>query len=326
RFPLSFATSSVILILVSIFLASAIEAEAKKKVLLYSRTEGFRHYSIPTAIKIIRSLGKNNKPGWQSFATEDASKFEKKGWLEQFDAIVFVSVSGKALSHEGAENMRKYIQKGGGYMGIHEACDALHDYSWYGRLVGGFFDYHPEICHAKLRIEDHSHPSVAHLGSTWEVYDEMYNFLSNPTDVGKKLVLSADDNSYPDPVNSIAYRARLQGSPHPIAWYKEGHQLNHNPHRKLGGGLDPTRAERKAGQAGSGGDGRSFYTALGHTNKIWHQKDFQEHVLGALQWVLESPSLRSNDPTKQVGSKYTGVANNATNNPSDPTTASSSKS
>ncbi|EPQ26378.1 uncharacterized protein PFL1_06026 [Pseudozyma flocculosa PF-1] len=290
-------------------LAAFSSAEAKKKVLIYSYTEGFRHYSIPTAVKTIRSLGKNNTPGWDSVHSEDPTDFNKDGYLDQFDALVFVSVSGKALSTKGAANMRKYIEAGGGYMGIHEACDALDDHAWYGRLVGAYFDYHPEICHATLNVEDRSHPSVAHLGKTWKVYDEMYNFRSNPRDYGKQLVLSADESSYPDPVTSKADRAALQGSPHPIAWYKEGGQLDYNPHVKVGGGTDPKKKDRKKHVEGKGGDGRSFYTALGHTNASWRDSDFQGHILGALRWVLESPTLRSSSPdadSSRPGSKYDG--------------------
>lgn len=302
-----FSVSRALLPLVLAAVALAPSALAKKKILIYSYTQGFHHYSIPTAVETIKELGKNNDPGYDSVHSDDPDDFEKKGWLDQFDALVFVSVSGKALSSKGADRMREYIEAGGGYMGIHEACDALNDYHWYGRLAGAYFDYHPEICHATLVIEDKSHPSVAHLGKTWKVYDEMYNYLSDPRDYGKQLVLSVDEESYNDPVTSVKDRARMQGSPHPIAWYKEGGQLDYNPHVKVGGGTDPTKKEKKSGKAGTGGDGRSFYTALGHTNKTWHDDDFQGHILGALNWVLESPSLKSNNanaPADAVGSDY----------------------
>ncbi|KAN0062013.1 hypothetical protein ACQY0O_006008 [Thecaphora frezii] len=282
-------------------------ALAKKKILIYSYTESFRHDSIPTAVQTIKSLGQNNSPGWDSVHSEDPDDFHRRGYLDQFDALVFVSVSGKALDARGADNMRKYIENGGGYMGIHEACDALNNYSWYGRLVGAYFDYHPEITHAILRVEDKRHPSVAHLGNTWKVYDEMYNYNSNPRAYGKKLVLSADDDSYPDPVTSKADKAAIQGKGHPIAWYKEGGQLDYNPHVKVGGGTDPKRSDRRKGVEGKGGDGRSFYTALGHTNETWHESDFQGHILGALHWVLDSPSLKSSGPDAESwrpGSEY----------------------
>ncbi|PWZ02486.1 class I glutamine amidotransferase-like protein [Testicularia cyperi] len=281
--------------------------EAKKKILIYSYTQGFRHYSIPTAVQTVRSLGENNSPGYDSVHSEDPSDFEEEGFLDQFDALVFISVSGKALSKKGAGALRRYIEAGGGYVGVHEACDALYEQKWYGRLVGAYFNYHPQITHATLNVVNHSHPSVAHLGDTWKVYEEMYNFNSDPSKYGKQYVLTADEDSYADPVETKAQRASEQGSPHPIAWWSEGGQLDYNPHVKVGGGTDPTKAQIRAGTEGNGGEGRMFYTGLGHTNAIWKDEDMQSHILGAIQWVLESPTLRSNNlgaPSTAVGSDY----------------------
>ncbi|KDN44936.1 class I glutamine amidotransferase-like protein [Tilletiaria anomala UBC 951] len=281
-------------------------ADARQKLLIYTRTEGYRHLSIPTAIANVKELCNQN--GVDVYATEDESKMEDKSWLYGFDALVFISTSGDALTGKGISNMRNYIQDGGGFFSAHEACDALLTTPWYLRLVGAQFDYHPEICHATLNVHNEDHPSVAHLNSTWKVFDEMYNFLSDPRKLGYQLVLSADDHSYHDPVNPIPERIRLQGNPHPIAWFKEGNLLTHPAHKKIGGGVDNNKNAIRKGTQGVGGAGRSFYTALGHTDEQWEDETFHKHVWGAISWVLDSPSIQSNSGnTSAPGTAYTGT-------------------
>lgn len=281
--------------------------DAQKKMLIYTYTQGFHHYSIPTATKVVQQLAQKANPPIDTVHSDDPDDFEKPNWLSQFDMLMFISVSGKALSDDGAEAMQKYIEAGGGYLGVHEACDALYEHTWYGRLVGAYFNYHPQITWATLDIVNKTHPATAHLNSTWRVYDEMYNFNSNPSKWGKQYLITADQSSYEDPVETIPERNSEQGSPHPIAWWKEGDQLTYNPHIKVGGGTDPTKAEIRSGTAGTGGPGRSFYTALGHTNAMWNDNDFQQHIMGAVQWLMDSPVLKSsssNPPPGAVGSDY----------------------
>ena len=285
--------------------------EGRKKMLIYTYTQGFHHYSIPTATKVVQQLAKEADPPIDTVHSADPTDFEKKDWLSQFDMLMFISVSGKALSDAGAEAMRQYIEAGGGYLGVHEACDALYEHHWYGRLVGAYFNYHPEITHATLNIVNRTHPATEHLNATWRVYDEMYNYNSDPSKWGKQYLITADESSYHDPVETIAQRASEQGSPHPLAWWKEGDQLTYNPHVKVGGGTESTKAEIRSGQAGTGGPGRSFYTALGHTNAMWNDEDFQLHIMGAVSWLMNSPVLKSssaNPPPGAVGSDYDPVA------------------
>ena len=304
RAALSLFSWAALALMFSLFPASA---HANKKMLIYTYTQGFHHYSIPTATKVVEQLAKNADPPIDTVHSADPTDFEKPNWLSQFDMLMFISVSGKALSDKGAQALLNYIEAGGGYMGVHEACDALYEHHWYGRLVGAYFNYHPEITHATLNVINRTHPATAHLNSTWRVYDEMYNFNSNPSKWGKQYLITADESSYKDPVETIAERASQQGSPHPLAWWKEGNQLTYNPHVKVGGGTDPTKQEIRDGTAGTGGAGRSFYTALGHTNAMWNDDAFQQHVMGAVQWLMESPVLKSssaNPPAGAVGSKY----------------------
>lgn len=311
-------TASLLAFFTLLALAALDGVDAKKKILIYTYAQAYYHESIPVATKTVQRLGEKSSPGFDSVHSNDPADFEKSGWLKQFDALVFLSISGKALSKTGSGNLRRYIEAGGGYVGIHVSCDALTDHPWYGRLVGAFFHYHPQLTHATLNVVDHKHPSTAHLNKTWHVYDEIYSFKSDPSKYGKQYVLTARESSYDDPIESREQRASEQGSPHPIAWWKEGGQLDYDPHVKVGGGTDPTKQQIRDGTAGTGGAGRSFYTSLGHTKSVWAKEDFQMHILGAIEWVLESPSLRSNNASASklaVGSALTSTSDDNTRAP-----------
>ncbi|PWN53764.1 class I glutamine amidotransferase-like protein, partial [Violaceomyces palustris] len=284
-------------------LVSPFHALARQKILLYTYTQTFRHDSIPTAVEQIQKWGSTEWPYYDVFHTENLRLFDQKGFLNQFDALVFVSTSGRILNPKGEQNMIRYIRNGGGFMGVHEASDSVY-HPWYGRLLGAFFNYHPEECKAELIVEDSDHPSVSFLtNGTWNVKDEMYNFLSDPRAYGRQLVLSANESSYHDPVETKAQRASEQGSPHPLAWWKEGSLMDPADHR-VGGMTDDNSTSLRA----SGGDGRSFYTALGHSNETWMDETFQKHFLGGLFWVLNSTTIKSSSPEVESwrpGQNYT---------------------
>ena len=159
-----------------------------------------------------------------------------------------------------------------------------------------------------VNIASHTHPSTSFFTTnSWHTKDEEYNFLSNPRDLGYTVVLTADEKSYIDPVSPLSVRAKMQGNPHPLAWYKEGNILTHPKHKKIGGGVDNTAAQRRKGTEGTGGNGRSFYTALGHSKKQWDDEQFQKHIWGAVQWLLASPVIQSNSGNSSApGSAFNG--------------------
>ena len=139
--------------------------------------------------------------------------------------MVFLSTTGDVLTPEQQAAFEDYIRNGGGYVGIHSAADTEYDWAWYGGLVGAYFLSHPAPQDATLLVEDRTHESTAHLGDTWQRFDEWYDFRDNPRD-RVHVLMSVDpatlvESQMPDD--------------HPIAWC---HDYD---------------------------GGRAWYTALGHT-------------------------------------------------------------
>ncbi|KAK0524550.1 hypothetical protein OC834_005489 [Tilletia horrida] len=269
-------------------LATASLVDARQRVLVYTKTLRFRHDSIPNAIAAVTELGSTASPpgaGWDTVATEDESvAFASRDTLYAFDALVFIRTTGEVLSPRAAQLMRQYLEDGGSFVGIHAAADCMRETPWFGRVLGAYFRVHPEITKATLQVAAPSHPSVSFLkNGTWDVEDEIYTFNSNPRDLNHTVLLTIDDDSYPDPVTPKDVRQRLMGSPHPLAWYKDGGILD-------GGVDDPANSTT---QPGTGGPGRSWYTSLGHDPETYADPLFRQHLAAGIRWALDAPSLRS---------------------------------
>lgn len=175
------------------------------KVLVFSKTEGFRHSSIPNGIAAIQQLGVDNN--FEVDATEDATVFTFEN-LVQYDAVIFLSTTGNVLNTNQEAAFEQYIQSGGGYVGIHAASDTEYDWPWYGELVGAYFDSHPSNQTATIEVADRIHPSTKNLPEYWERFDEWYNYRENPR--GNVHVLATLDEN--------TYSGGNMGYDHPIAW------------------------------------------------------------------------------------------------------------
>ncbi|MBU6535229.1 ThuA domain-containing protein [Streptomyces mayonensis] len=213
-----------------------------KKVLVFSRTAGFRHDSIPEGVAALKELG--TPAGISVTATEEAGQFTTNN-LAKYDAVAFLSTTGDVLNDAQQQAFENYIKNGGGYLGIHAAADTEYDWEFYGGLVGAYFDSHPEIQKATVRVEDHDHPATAHLDDAWEHTDELYNYRTNPREQAKVLAT----------LDETTYEGGTMKGDHPIAWCQ------------------------------SYGGGRSFYTGLGHTKESYADETFRGHLLGGMQYA-----------------------------------------
>ncbi|MER5601576.1 ThuA domain-containing protein [Streptomyces sp. NPDC002265] len=179
-----------------------------KRVLVFSKTAGFRHDSIPEGIAAVEQLGRAN--GFTVDATEDAGAFTGKN-LRRYDAVVFMSTTGDVLDAAQQDAFEGYVRHGGGYVGVHSAADTEYDWAFYGGLAGAYFQNHPAIQPATVNVEDRAHPATSHLGRTWERTDEWYNYRSNPREHAHVLA-SLDETSY---------TGGTMNGDHPIAWCQD---------------------------------------------------------------------------------------------------------
>ncbi len=178
---------------------------APYQVLVFSKTAGFRHDSIPAGIQAIRDLGAAN--GFTVTASEDSNVFTTSS-LAAYKAVVFLSTTGDILNNTQQAAFESYVNGGGGYVGVHAAADTEYDWPYYGQLCGAWFHSHPAIQQVTARVEDRTHQSTAHLGTTWVRTDELYNYRTNPRP-NVRVLINLDESTY----------SGGNMGDHPIAWY-----------------------------------------------------------------------------------------------------------
>ncbi|MGW1624557.1 ThuA domain-containing protein [Streptomyces sp. NPDC002172] len=174
------------------------------RLLVHTRTTGYRHDSIPDALAAVREFA-----GVDADATEDPAALEQP--LDGYAAVVFLSTSGEILTPAGRARLAAYVAAGGGFAGVHAAACTEYDWPYYGELLGARFDRHPEYQPGRVLVEDHDHPATRHLPAVWDFTDEWYDFRDSPR--GRvRVLLRADEASY---------EGGGMGDDHPLAWCHE---------------------------------------------------------------------------------------------------------
>ncbi|MFD0939670.1 ThuA domain-containing protein [Pedobacter boryungensis] len=178
----------------------------KPVVLVFSLTKGYHHASITDGINAIQKLGATNR--FTVDTTTNVNLFTAEN-LKKYKALVFLSPTGSNIfTDEQKAALKKYINNGGGFVGIHAASDCNFEWEWYGKMVGGFFDSHPKIQEAKLNIIEAKNKMVKDLPQPWSHKDEWYNFKSFNTSVN--VLIKVDETSY---------QGGTMKNDHPISWY-----------------------------------------------------------------------------------------------------------
>ena len=239
-----------------------------RKVLLFSKTNGFRHGSISTGVKSLTMLGKATG-AFTAVHSEDDSMFEPET-LKQFDAVIMVNTTGelfrpkkwssdpdkKKQEQEREEHLKKslvdFVKSGKGLAGTHSATDTYKNWKEYNQMMGGAFAGHPWHMAVPVRILDGDHPlNKVFGGKGFTITDEIYQFRDDtalPSD--RKLLLSLDPN-----FEQLGKGKRKDGL-YPVSWIS------------------------------TFGDGRTFYCSLGHRDEIYYNPVVLEHYLAGFQYAL----------------------------------------
>jgi type 1 glutamine amidotransferase len=143
---------------------SAVAQEPSFNALLFTKTAAFRHDSIPAGVTAIQELAAAH--GFTVTHTEDSTQFSDAN-LANYDVVIWLSTTGDVLNETEQGAFERYIQGGGGYVGVHAAADTEYDWPWYGGLVGAYFQSHPAIQEATVDVADGVHPATQHLPAEW---------------------------------------------------------------------------------------------------------------------------------------------------------------
>ena len=236
-------------------------------VLIFSKTNGYRDDAqIVAANAALEQIARQH--GWSTYTTENGAVFNP-AQLARFKVVLWNSVSGDVLTAAQRDAFRKWLEQGGGFVGLHgTGGDPSYAWRWYvDSLIGAQFIGHtmgPQFQPATLVVEDRTHPATRHLGPTWQRVDEWYSFAGNPRAKGYHVLMSIDEGSY-TPEQAMwpfpGHKSVRMGKDHPMVW---------------------THCE---------GRGRVFYSALGHRPEAYAEPLHRQMIAGAISWAagIEGP-------------------------------------
>lgn len=290
-------------------------ADTPKKLLVVTVTAGFRHSSIETAEKVLAALADSDKsftvdfvhqpegtpkdpgrpPEQQPKETDDAfkqrtaaysealAKFNeaKKGWddklkahlattltpeiLKQYDGYIFANTTGE-LPMPDRDALINEVESGKAFIAMHAGGDTFHRFPRYIEMIGGEFDGHPWHEMVTMKVEDPQHPASAAWGKKekFDIADEIYQY-KNYSRAGKQVLISLDASNE----ETRARKKEQDGTEK--TFFQRGKRDDRDY------AVSWTRQQ---------GQGKVFYTSLGHREEVWENPKYQAHILAGIKWAL----------------------------------------
>lgn len=252
---------------------------APKRVLYVKHSAGFRHDSIETARRVFDDLAARSSGTLEVVSTEDLSLISA-GNLRNFDVVFFFTSGELALSDQQKQDFLAFVRNGKGFGGAHSATDTLYTWPDYGELIGAYFDGHPWAQQVRIDVEDPAHPAMRDMATPFLVFDEIYQFREFSRD-RVRVLMTLDTRSVDLTTSGVN---RTDGD-FALAWCRNY------------------------------GQGRAFYTALGHADSTWLDPQFQSMLFNALLWLAgevpgdAAPRSGTNTPVPAIAAG--GVVNAA---------------
>lgn len=230
----------------------------KIKILVYTKNgEGYVHDNIENSVQALKALGE--RLGFAVDASNDPAVFTDDN-LQQYDALVFSNTNNNVFDTDAQRvALMRYIQAGGGFVGIHSASGTERQWKWFKQLLGATFYWHDRFQPFTVNVVDPGHPSVRHLPRKWirAQGDEFYYLKQLNVNLHVVAVNDATTLQGEDP-----RRLDTFGDVFPSVWCQE---------------FD---------------GGRSWYTSLGHSKEDYLDEAFRQHILGGIEWVVSGNRTR----------------------------------
>jgi type 1 glutamine amidotransferase len=253
-----------------------VSTEDERRILVYSATQGFRHKSIPHGKLALELMGKTTE-AYTCVISDHPKHFEPEA-LAAFDAVLLLSptldmflpsekqrdqfseAEWAALTERQkrlTDNLVAYVQSGGGLMGIHAATDACYNHKEYGEMIGGYFGGHPwnKKCNVTIVVEDPEHETIKPVFDgvdDFRLVEEIYQFKEEPYSRENLRILLHLDPDRSDKVEGM----NRKDNDYPVAWVQKV------------------------------GEGRVFYTSIGHNEHIYANPLMLKHYLAGIQFAV----------------------------------------
>jgi type 1 glutamine amidotransferase len=262
------------LMLLAIIMISGANAQQNKKIKLNGKSiliftkngKGYVHENIAASITALQKIG--NQLKFNVDTTTNASIFTEES-LKKYDAVIFSNTNNDVFDTEPQKiAFMRYIQAGGGFMGIHSAAGTERNWKWFKLMLGATFLRHPPYQPFTVHVLNKEHPATKNLAAKWDTKDECYYFKEfNPS---IKILLFSDistiveNNEAPSTDSTVRpkyIKPDVFGNRYPAAWCNE---------------FD---------------GGKIWYTALGHNKEDYANSNYLAHLLEGLKWVTAKGKL-----------------------------------
>ena len=233
--------------------------EKPRRILVFTRCQGFVHSSIPLGAKAFAMLGEKTG-AYTTEESEDMEAFSPDN-LKRFDAILFLSTTNLDPTPEQRAALLEFVRGGKGIIGIHAASDNFYQWEEGAKMMGGLFCGHPWTagCTVQIKLDEPDHPINACFdGESFKIQDEIYQFKDPYSRQNQRIITSLDLS---------------------------------DPDTKAVKGGNPRAIERTDGDFGISwvrreGQGRVFYCSLGHNEHIFWDARILQHYLAGIQYAL----------------------------------------
>ena len=232
-----------------------VKPKKKRRILVFSRTEGYRHDAIPFANKAFELMGKTTG-AFETEFSEQMSIFEPES-LKEFDAIILNNTTDlKFEDHTLRKSLLDFVKSGKGLMGIHAATDNFYDWPEAAEMMGAIFDGHPWDGQGTWTVEISDPNHVLNKGfkkKKFKVNDEIYRQKQLNLRENSRVLIGLDMK---DSINLSAKGVTFTDKDIPISWVKKY------------------------------GKGRIFYCSFGHTPAIYWNSEILAHYFAGIQFIL----------------------------------------
>lgn len=189
----------------------------KVRVLVYTKNgKGYVHDNIPNAVQCIQKLGRQY--GFSVDSSAQPAVFTESN-LKQYTLLIFPSTNNDVFDADAQRlAFRRYIEAGGGFVGIHSVIGTERNWSWFKRMMGGSFAWHPKFQKFRIEVLDTKHPSMKGVPNVWEKEDEFY-FIKEMSP-GPTVIMANDLTSLsPDEPEKVKMFGGSYTQLYPSAWY-----------------------------------------------------------------------------------------------------------
>jgi type 1 glutamine amidotransferase len=225
----------------------------KVRVLVYTKNgQGYVHDNIPNAVACIQRIGRQH--GFEVEVSNQPGVFSEEN-LRRYTVLVFPSTNNDVFDTDDQRLVfRRYLEGGGGLVGIHSVIGTERNWKWFKMMLGGTFAWHPKFQMYTVRVIAPGHPSTQGLPKAWIRSDECY--FMKELYPGIQVLLAQDLTTLQaGETEKIRSSAAPYSELYPAAWY---HSFD---------------------------GGHVWVTALGHDKKDYDEPVFVRHVMQGLTFI-----------------------------------------